>query len=125
MLLHLKQLNRRNKHRNVLWTEQPTPVPWFELDYGVIKHRTLPKWGNPGVEIDELMAAGKRIGWNYEQAARRALRSLERRGLVKLGRYSFRAHAIEHQRRSDGSKSRQGYKLPLLARRPCRASSHG
>jgi hypothetical protein len=33
------------------------------------------------------------IQWNLEQTTRRALRSLERRGLVKLGSYYFQPHA--------------------------------
>jgi hypothetical protein len=32
---------------------------------------------------------GPKRQWNIEQATRRALRSLERRGLVELGCYSF------------------------------------
>jgi hypothetical protein len=55
--------------------ESPDPVPLLELEYGSSKRLT--DWQNP------------RQVWNLEQAMRRALRNLEQRGLVKLGRYVF------------------------------------
>ena len=51
------------------------PVAWKAVDYG------------PTSEED---FDTPRVQWNVEQATRRALRSLERRGLVELGRYCFR-----------------------------------
>ena len=53
------------------------PVPWREIDYG------------PGGEANYFTARG---AWNREQTVRRALRSLERRGLVTLDRYVFSFH---------------------------------
>jgi hypothetical protein len=52
------------------------PIAWRDLDYG------------PGGELRDDYY-GARHQWNIEQAKRRALRNLERRGLVELGAYSF------------------------------------
>lgn len=51
------------------------PVAWRDIDYG------------PGWELEDWF--GQRVQWNIEQSKRRALRSLEQRGLVTLGRYVF------------------------------------
>jgi hypothetical protein len=55
------------------------PVAWRALDYGPTSAE--------GRGDDYY---GPRHQWNIEQATRRALRSLERRGLVELATYSFR-----------------------------------
>jgi hypothetical protein len=54
------------------------PVAWREVNYGPTKS-----------EQDEDYSSA-RAQWNVEQSIRRALRSLERRGLVELDRYCFR-----------------------------------
>jgi hypothetical protein len=53
------------------------PVAWRDLNYG-------PTGSEESVDYHSV-----RNQWNIEQATRRALRSLERRGLVTLGRYVF------------------------------------
>jgi hypothetical protein len=53
------------------------PVAWRDLDYGPTNHESTDAFLEP------------RVQWNLEQATRRALRSLEARGLVELGTYSF------------------------------------
>lgn len=55
------------------------PTPWRMLDYGP-SHAYNEANGTP----DQVRAS-----WNIEQAQRRALRNLEARGLVTLGRYAF------------------------------------
>jgi hypothetical protein len=50
------------------------PVAWRDLDYD---------------SRDETDYFTPRVQWNIEQATRRALRSLARRGLVELDTYSF------------------------------------
>jgi hypothetical protein len=55
-------------------------VAWRDIDDG------------PRDESDYLNA---RAAWNREQTMRRALRSLERRGLVELGRYVFFPEPVE------------------------------
>jgi hypothetical protein len=50
------------------------PVAWRAIDYGPTSHE----------DYDTA-----RVQWNIEQATRRSLRSLERRGLVELGRCCF------------------------------------
>jgi hypothetical protein len=105
MLMQIDRIQRRNQRRNILWVAGAEPVPWCELDYGVIKHRKpVLAWGSPGVTHDELMADAKRQGWNIEQSTRRSLRSLEQRGLVELRRGSFRPYAIETRRNFAGHK---------------------
>ena len=54
------------------------PVAWRAIDYGPTS-----------AESDDDYETA-RVQWNIEQATRRSLRSLERRGLVELGRYCFR-----------------------------------
>jgi hypothetical protein len=65
----------------------PRPVAWRSIDYGA-----------PGKNTDADWHASftARGAWNREQAMRRALRSLERRGLVKLGSYAFRPEAADN-----------------------------
>jgi hypothetical protein len=58
--------------------ERNKPVAWRAIDYG---------------PTDEEVYFTARGQWNIEQALRRSLRSLERRGLVELGRYCFRPDA--------------------------------
>jgi hypothetical protein len=57
------------------------PVAWRAINYG------------PSGEWRRDFDLTARIMWNIEQAQRRSLRSLEQRGLVKLGRYSFNQYA--------------------------------
>ena len=64
-----REATRWSKDRN-------EPVAWRAIDYG------------PTSEGDDDYETA-RVRWNIEQATRRSLRSLERRGLVKLGRYGF------------------------------------
>jgi hypothetical protein len=66
----LTQLLRLEKKR-------PGPVAWRDLDYGPTSSEEDDDYYDP------------RCQWNIEQVTRRALRSLERRGLVDLGQYSF------------------------------------
>jgi hypothetical protein len=54
--------------------EGPEPIAWRDIDDG-------PRFDD--IDIDA------RVAWNREQTLRRSLRSLERRGLVALGRYVF------------------------------------
>jgi hypothetical protein len=61
------------------------PVSWHELDWGISERE---KWHDPERERDH-----RRWEWNREQAKRRALRNLEARGLVRLGRYVFAPEA--------------------------------
>ena len=56
-------------------------VAWRDIDNG------------PGGEDDPDYFSA-RVSWNREQTMRRALRSLERRGLVELGRYVFAPEPI-------------------------------
>ena len=58
------------------------PVAWRAIDYGPTNS-----------ESDPDFSSSARIQWNIEQATRRSLRSLERRGLVELGRYCFWPYA--------------------------------
>lgn len=58
--------------------EQDHPVAWRRIDYGPTDH-----------DLDPDFDSSVRLRWNIEQATRRALRSLERRGLVELVRYCF------------------------------------
>jgi hypothetical protein len=58
------------------------PVAWRAIDYGPTSS-----------ERDPDYSSSARVQWNIEQATRRALRSLERRGLVELGRYCFTPYA--------------------------------
>jgi hypothetical protein len=53
------------------------PVAWKDLDYGPWHEGSYKHGDEPRQE------------WNREQALRRALRSLEKRGLVDLGQYVF------------------------------------
>jgi len=76
----LRQLLRLEKARTPEASKIPRPVAWQELDYGPTQHET----GEYDSEHDT-----PRVQWNIEQAQRRALRSLERRGLVDLGQYAF------------------------------------
>jgi hypothetical protein len=69
MLHQLLRLERKARARE--------PVAWRELDYGPTRHEGTGEFYE------------KRTQWNIEQAQRRALRGLERRGLVELGQYSF------------------------------------
>jgi hypothetical protein len=55
------------------------PIAWRNLDYGPTEH-----------EEDWDHFDSPECQWNIEQATRRALRSLEKRGLVRLGTRSFR-----------------------------------
>ena len=57
-------------------TDARPVVAWRDIDSG------------PGYEFDPDFDS-RRVQWNIEQATRRALRSLEKRGLVELGRYVF------------------------------------
>jgi hypothetical protein len=52
-------------------------IAWKDVDYG------------PTDSEGEADYQSARVQWNLEQSVRRALRSLERRGLVKLNRYCF------------------------------------
>ena len=63
------------------------PVAWRALDYGP-------------PQSDHTAPKGR---WNIEQATRRALRNLEKRGLVDLGRYVFFPEA--EPRRSDKDRT--------------------
>jgi hypothetical protein len=76
----LRSLLRLEKVRTPRGWE-PFPVAWCELDYGPTEH------------MGDNDYFGPRVQWNIEQATRRALRSLEARGLVELGQYSFRPYA--------------------------------
>jgi hypothetical protein len=62
--------------------DRDKPVAWRAVDYGPTSAEDEPDY-----------STSARIQWNLEQATRRSLRSLERRGLVKLGRYCFWPHA--------------------------------
>jgi hypothetical protein len=77
----LKQLLRLEKERTPKWSEKPWPVAWKELDYRPSKS-----------ELPEVVDRQKGQ-WNIEQATRRALRNLEKRGLVELGPYAFMQEA--------------------------------
>lgn len=61
--------------------EQGKPVAWRHINYGPTSNEGKP----------DYFSARKQ--WNLEQAMRRALRSLEQRGLVELGRYVFQPYA--------------------------------
>jgi hypothetical protein len=50
-------------------------------------------WRDIDVAYGDYDASDPRALWNHEQATRRALRSLAKRGLVQLGRYHFRLEA--------------------------------
>lgn len=57
------------------------PVAWRNIDYGPSSR--------DDVLFSDVPGERARGEWNEEQGIRRALRSLERRGLVELGRYCF------------------------------------
>jgi hypothetical protein len=78
MLLSILRQERR-------FTDEPAPVSWKDIDYGPTTHE------RPGDTVF-FTARGQ---WNIEQALRRALRSLEQRGLVTLDRYVFRAEPVQ------------------------------
>jgi hypothetical protein len=61
---------------------KPEPVAWRDIDYGPTSAEG---------EGDYFSARNK---WNIEQAQRRALRNLEQRGLVVLGRYVFQPEPV-------------------------------
>jgi hypothetical protein len=61
--------------------DRDLPVAWRAIDYG------------PTSSERDHDYTSARVQWNIEQATRRALRSLERRGLVELDRYCFRPYA--------------------------------
>jgi hypothetical protein len=61
---------------------KPEPVAWRDIDYGPTSAES---------EGDFFSARNQ---WNIEQVQRRALRSLERRGLVVLGRYVFQPEPV-------------------------------
>jgi hypothetical protein len=87
----LQSLLWLEKDRAPSWSKTPWPVAWCELDYGPTSHeiedsswsRQTSNKPNPKVTNE----------WNIEQAMRRALRNLEQRGLVELGRYAFMPYA--------------------------------
>ena len=57
-------------------TDSRPVVAWRDIDTGPGRE------GNPDYD-------SRRVQWNIEQTQRRALRSLEKRGLVELDRYVF------------------------------------
>ena len=78
----LRDIAERCRQRNNMRSgDGPWPVAWLSIDYGDTHTE----------EYDCFTARGR---WNLEQATRRALRSLERRGLVFLDRYVFRPEPI-------------------------------
>ena len=84
MLGQLLRMEEADKEGMGRVLKRVRPVAWMKLDYGPTRHNT-----------DDENAP--RHHWNKEQAMRRALRNLEQRGLVKLGRYVFLPYA-EHWR---------------------------
>jgi len=75
------------RQRSLLWSvlrwegrygRNDRPVAWRILNYGPTDAEMRGDYMSP------------RVQWNIQQATRRALRSLERRGLVELGSYSFK-----------------------------------
>ncbi len=87
----LRSIAHHTKQTRLVWVsrdppkciQQPVlePVAWRSIDRG------------PGGEDREDYFTAH-AEWNREQTVRRALRSLERRGLIKLGRYVFTAEPI-------------------------------
>jgi hypothetical protein len=66
---------RQSEHR------KGDPVAWCVLDYGPSKHEGDDDYFSP------------RRQWNVDQAKRRALRSLEKRGLIERATYLSRGPA--------------------------------
>lgn len=62
--------------------DKDDPIAWRAIDYGATSS-----------ESDPDFCSSQRIQWNIEQSVRRALRSMERRGLVELGSYYFSGDA--------------------------------
>jgi hypothetical protein len=73
--------DRASKDREQYKRSRVRPVAWRAIDYG------------PTSSEDDDFPSSARIHWNIEQATRRSLRSLERRGLVELGRCCFQPYA--------------------------------
>jgi hypothetical protein len=92
MLRQLERLERR--HAKVEDEDQRT-FPWSALDYGEIAHRKFCPVFDYSRPLDALVNLG-RLNWNREQTVRRALRSLERRGLVHLERHAFSLILVGH-----------------------------
>lgn len=66
-------------------------VPWFEIDRGPDAKRE---------SVGYVETPDDR--WSYEITVRRALTSLEKRGLVTTARYSFQPDTYRSSRRSSG-----------------------
>jgi hypothetical protein len=84
----LRQLERLERRHAKIKDEDQLTFPWSALDYGEIAHRK----SGPVVDYSRFWESFddlRRRNWNREQTVRRALRSLERRGLVHLGRHAF------------------------------------
>ena len=86
-----EQVNRAgNNHRR--------PVAWRAIYYGPHVMERLRDSDRPAhMEWIITQEHTARVKWNTEQAKRCSLRSLEKRGLVELGRYSFRPNANSSQ----------------------------
>jgi hypothetical protein len=67
--------------RSIAEANRSDVVAWMDIDCGPTSAEGSPDYFSP------------RVQWNHEQSVRRALRSLERRGLVELGRYVFNVSA--------------------------------
>jgi DNA-binding MarR family transcriptional regulator len=84
----LRQLERLERRHAKVKDEDQFAFPWSALNYGEIAHRK----SGPVFDYSqpqEFFADLRRHNWNREQTIRRALRSLERRGLVYLKRHAF------------------------------------
>jgi hypothetical protein len=86
----LTQLLRLERERTPRGSRERWPVAWRELDYGPTG-TGLRETDDP--DGYDAILAHPRHQWNIEQATRRALRSLERRGLIELFQCSFAAYA--------------------------------
>ena len=78
----LQSIARRSWRNNGVAGQRIEPVAWRDIDYGPTQAEGYADYDTP------------RWQWNKEQVVRRALRSLERRGLVELGSYVFHVEPI-------------------------------
>ena len=75
--------------RGISWRQH-----WMLKSIGGHPEESVVAWrdidqGHTGTQESAPDYFGARASWNREQTLRRALKSLERRGLVELGRYVF------------------------------------
>ena len=80
----LRTLIQRENEQSADQHNVGDPIAWRELDYEAAGHHHEDSFYNPSVK------------WNIEQSTRRALRSLEKRGLVELGRWVFELYPEPH-----------------------------